>query len=133
MTDDDGPRRDLTALAVPRWGRLLATGDHYGPYRLIDPEGATVEPIAVYFQELLAAGKASSRVGSYGMDLLQMVAVSAGSRDVPGTEPPEWRPGTSAGSQAGALRFLVRETRIRRNDEPIADLTNVIVVRGQEA
>jgi hypothetical protein len=59
---NDAPRRDLAALVVPRWGRLVETGDRYEPYRLIDPDGAAVEAVAVYFQELLAAGKAPSTV-----------------------------------------------------------------------
>ncbi len=67
----DAPRRDLVALVVPRWGRLVETGDRYEPYRLIDPDGMAVGAVAVYFQELLAAGKASSTVRSYGMDLLR--------------------------------------------------------------
>ncbi|MGA5412063.1 tyrosine-type recombinase/integrase [Streptomyces lavendulocolor] len=68
---NDAPPRDLAALVVPRWGRLVETGDRYEPYRLIDPDGAAVEAVAVYFQELLAAGKAPSTVRSYGMDLLR--------------------------------------------------------------
>ncbi len=35
--------------------------------------------------------------------------------------------------KGGALRFLVRETRVTRAGEPIADLTTVIVVRGRAA
>jgi hypothetical protein len=35
--------------------------------------------------------------------------------------------------KGGALRFLVRETRVTRGREPIADLGNVIVVRQPEA
>lgn len=69
--DDRGPARDLSRLAPPRWGRLVETGDRYEPYRLVDPEGMTVEPVAMFFQELLTAGKAASTVRSYGMDLLR--------------------------------------------------------------
>ncbi|WP_330293487.1 site-specific integrase [Streptomyces sp. NBC_00576] len=68
---DDAPERDLATLVVPRWGRLVETGDRYEPYRLVDPDGATVEAVAVYFQELLAAGKAPLTVRSYGMDVLR--------------------------------------------------------------
>ncbi|WP_327240888.1 MULTISPECIES: site-specific integrase [unclassified Streptomyces] len=68
---DDVPERDLATLVVPRWGRLVETGDRYEPYRLVDPGGLTVEAVAVYFQELLAAGKAPSTVRSYGMDVLR--------------------------------------------------------------
>ncbi|MFE4757586.1 hypothetical protein ACFRIB_46660 [Streptomyces mirabilis] len=68
---NDAPGRDLAALVVPRWGRLMETGNRYEPYRLLDPDGVTVEAVAVYFPELLAAGKAPSTVRSYGMDLLR--------------------------------------------------------------
>jgi hypothetical protein len=68
---DDAPERDLRTLVVPRWGRLVETGDRYEPYRLLDRDGVTVEAVAVYFQELLAAGKAPSTVRSYGMDVLR--------------------------------------------------------------
>ncbi|MER5899637.1 site-specific integrase [Streptomyces mirabilis] len=68
---NDAPGRDLAALVVPRWGRLMETGNRYEPYRLLDPDGVIVEAVAVYFQELLAAGKAPSTVRSYGMDLLR--------------------------------------------------------------
>lgn len=68
---NDAPERDLAALVVPRWGRLVETGDRYEPYRLLDADGVTVEPVAVYFQELLAAGKAPLTARSYGMDLLR--------------------------------------------------------------
>lgn len=49
----------------------METGDRYEPYQLLDPDGATVEAVAVYFQELLAGGRAPSPVRSYGMDLLR--------------------------------------------------------------
>jgi hypothetical protein len=39
MTEDDEPFRDLAALAVPQDGRMVATGDRYEPYRLVDADG----------------------------------------------------------------------------------------------
>ncbi|MFE4800330.1 tyrosine-type recombinase/integrase [Streptomyces sp. NPDC056708] len=69
--DDRVPERDLSRLAVPRLGRLVETGERYEPYRLVDGDGVVVEPVAVFFQELLAAGKAAATVRSYGMDLLR--------------------------------------------------------------
>ncbi|MBG0831667.1 tyrosine-type recombinase/integrase [Planomonospora sp. ID67723] len=69
--DDRVPERDLSRLTVPRWGRLVETGDRYEPYRLVDADGVAVEPVAMFFQELLAAGKAAATVRSYGMDLLR--------------------------------------------------------------
>ncbi|MER5521572.1 site-specific integrase [Streptomyces sp. NPDC002763] len=49
----------------------METGDRYEPYRLVDADGAAVVPAAVFFQELLAAGKTAATVRSYGMDLLR--------------------------------------------------------------
>jgi integrase len=71
VIEDDGPSRDLAALVVPRVGRLVATGDRYEPYRLIDPDGVAVDAAAIFFRDLLAAGRAELTVRSYGMDLLR--------------------------------------------------------------
>ncbi len=71
MVGDGGQGRDLSGLAVPRSGRLVATGDRYEPYRLIGPDGVVVEAAAGFFRDLLAAGRAESTVRSYGMDLLR--------------------------------------------------------------
>ncbi|MFJ3840598.1 tyrosine-type recombinase/integrase [Streptomyces sp. NPDC090054] len=69
--DDRVPERELSRLSVPRLGRLVETGERYEPYRLVDGDGVVVEPVAAFFQELLAAGKAAATIRSYGMDLLR--------------------------------------------------------------
>jgi site-specific recombinase XerD len=71
MIGEDEPSRDLAALAVPRAGRLIATGDRYEPYRLVGADGVVVAGATAYFRDLLAAGRAESTVRSYGMDLLR--------------------------------------------------------------
>ncbi len=71
MIEDQGSPRDLAALVVPLVGGLTETGDRYEPYRLADVGGVAVEPVTVYFRDLLAAGRADSTVRSYGMDLLR--------------------------------------------------------------
>ncbi len=48
-----------------------ATGDEREPYRLIDPDGHVVEPVAVFLRELLAVGRSTATLRSYGMDLLR--------------------------------------------------------------
>ncbi len=63
--------RDLAALVVQLVGGLSETGERYEPYRLVDADGMVVEPVASYFRDLLAAGRAESTVRSYGMDLLR--------------------------------------------------------------
>ncbi|MEU9167672.1 tyrosine-type recombinase/integrase [Streptomyces sp. NPDC048420] len=56
---------------LPETGCLEETGNPYEPYRLLDPAGAVVIPVAVWFSELQAQGKPSSTVRSYGKDLLR--------------------------------------------------------------
>jgi site-specific recombinase XerD len=119
MIGDDEPSRDLAALVVPQAGQLVATGDRYEPYRLVDADGVAVAAATAYFRDLLAAGRAESTVRSYGMDLLRWFrflqagtgvawdrATRAEARDfcrwlqVTGKQPrPHWR----AGDQGGAL------------------------------
>jgi site-specific recombinase XerD len=71
MIEDGDQERDLAALVVPRAGRLLATGNRYEPYRLVDGDGAVVDAATAYFRDLLAAGRAKATVRSYGLDLLR--------------------------------------------------------------
>ena len=39
MVEQEEPGRDLAGLAVPLAGRLVATGDRWEPYRLVDADG----------------------------------------------------------------------------------------------
>jgi site-specific recombinase XerD len=71
MIGEDEPSRELAGLVVPRAGRLVATGDRYEPYRLVDGDGAVVAAATAWFRDLLAAGRAEATVRSYGMDLLR--------------------------------------------------------------
>jgi site-specific recombinase XerD len=71
MIEDGGRERDLAVLAVPRSGRLVATGNRYEPYQLVGRDGTVLEAAAWFFRDLLAAGRAESTVRSYGMDLLR--------------------------------------------------------------
>jgi len=65
------PSRDLAALVVPQAGRVVATGSLWEPYRLVDADGLTVEPVAAYLRELQAAGRSEPTLRSYGNDLLR--------------------------------------------------------------
>ncbi|KEG40972.1 tyrosine-type recombinase/integrase [Streptomyces griseorubens] len=71
MLDPLHPVRDLTGFVVPDIGRLVETGDPSEPYRLLDPSGDLVAPVALYFADLLAASRKNSTIRSYGMDLLR--------------------------------------------------------------
>jgi hypothetical protein len=65
------PERDLQRLVVPDAGQLLETGDCWEPYQLQDAQGTRVEPVTIYFKDLMAAGSPTSTLRSYGMDLLR--------------------------------------------------------------
>lgn len=71
MIDDEDVPRDLSQLVVPSLGSLEPTGDLFAPYRLVDGDGVTVEPVAAFFAELAACGRPATTQRSYGMDLLR--------------------------------------------------------------
>jgi len=71
VTGDGDVPRDLSGLVVPRRGCLEATGDLFQPYRLVDGDCALVVPVAAFFAELAACGRAATTQRSYGMDLLR--------------------------------------------------------------
>ncbi len=62
--------RDLSALVVPRAGRLVATGDDREPYRVVGP-GQVAEPVSVFLRDLLASGRSAATLRSYAVDLLR--------------------------------------------------------------
>ena len=62
---------DRAAILVPQAGRLVATGEPWEPYRLLDVDGVEVEAVSSYFKELQAAGRSAATARSYGMDLLR--------------------------------------------------------------
>jgi integrase len=66
-----GPAVDLSGLVVPLAGRLVATGDEWEPYRLLDGDGVAVEAARAYFAHLQAAGRSGATIRSYGLDLLR--------------------------------------------------------------
>ena len=71
-TDDkqESPR-DLATMVVPPAGRLVATGDEWEPYRLLDPGEVAVVAVAAFLGDLQAAGRSAATLRSYGMDLLR--------------------------------------------------------------
>src|SRR2546423_1447585 len=71
MTGQDDLHRDMASLVVPRAGFLQATGGPWDLYRLVDPSGEVVGPVAVYLRDLQAAGRTAATQRSYGMDLLR--------------------------------------------------------------
>ena len=71
MANEQEAVRDLASIVVPQVGRLVETTDPFEPYRLLDADGTAVEPVSVWFADLLAAGRSSATLRSYGMDLLR--------------------------------------------------------------
>jgi hypothetical protein len=57
MVDRGDPAVDLAGLVVPFAGRLVATGERWEPYRLVDGDGVSVEAAGAYFEHLQAAGR----------------------------------------------------------------------------
>jgi hypothetical protein len=70
INDGDVPR-ELAGLVVSLAGSLEATEDLFLPYRLVDGDGAVVEPVTAFFAELAACGRPATTQRSYGMDLLR--------------------------------------------------------------
>jgi site-specific recombinase XerD len=124
MVERGDPARDLAGLVVPLAGRLVATGERWEPFRLLDGDGVSVDAAGAYFGHVQAAGRAESTVRSYGMDLLRWFrflwaagvawdqATRAEARDfcrwllVAGKPArPHWRDGRDAGGQASGRAY----------------------------
>jgi integrase len=71
MVDRGDPAGDLAGLVVPFAGRLVATGERWEPYRLVDGDGVVVEAAGAYFGHLQAAGRSELTIRSYGLDVLR--------------------------------------------------------------
>jgi integrase len=71
MVDRGEPAVDAAGLVVPLAGRLVATGDRWEPFRLLDSGGVAVDAAGAYFGHLQAAGRSEATVWSYGLDLLR--------------------------------------------------------------
>jgi site-specific recombinase XerC len=66
-----GESLDLAALVVPQAGGLEATGVPFERYRLLDPSGEVVGPVAAYLKDLQACGRPETTQRSYGLALLR--------------------------------------------------------------
>jgi integrase len=71
MASEQEAMRDLASIVVPQIGRLVETADPFEPYQILGENGTAVEPVAAWFADLLAAGRSSATLRSYGMDLLR--------------------------------------------------------------
>ena len=71
MINTEDADRDLASLTVPQVGRLAETGDVWEPWRLLDPTGEVIGPVATWLRDLQASGRSELTQRSYGMDLLR--------------------------------------------------------------
>lgn len=69
MSDVD-PGRNLGAIRLPRWGRVVET-DGVVPWVVVDPDGVAVEPIRRFLADFLARGNRPGSVRSYAYGLLR--------------------------------------------------------------
>lgn len=74
-------------------GKLLETGDPWEPYQLLDPFGRPVEPVAVYFKDLMAGPYSPLTPPFVRHGPVAMVAPSVGVRDRVGPRDKRGRPG----------------------------------------
>ena len=70
MTGQDEPR-DLAALVVPQAGWLERAEDPWEPYRLRDPAGILVGPVAAFLRDLQASGRPETTLRAYAIALLR--------------------------------------------------------------
>jgi site-specific recombinase XerD len=71
MISEQEAARDLASIVVPQVGRLVETADPWEPYQIVGENGTAVEAVSAWFADLLAAGRSSATLRSYGMDLLR--------------------------------------------------------------
>jgi integrase/recombinase XerD len=63
-------RHEVGLIRLPRWGRVEPASGVVG-WRVVDPDGRTVEPIALFLRDFAARGNRSGSVRSYAYALLR--------------------------------------------------------------
>lgn len=66
----DGVERDLGAIRLPRWGRVVAV-EGVVPWLVVDQLGEPVEPVRRFLTDCVARGNPAGSVRSYAFDLLR--------------------------------------------------------------
>lgn len=87
--ENETAERDLSALELPRWGRLRETGDPGDPYQLIDKDGRVCAEAQAF-----SKGRGDTTLRSYALDLLRWLRF-LWVLDTGGTRRPVSRRGTS--------------------------------------
>ena len=70
MVSGKGPLRDLDAIRLPEWGRVVVA-EGVVPWRVEDDAGDAVGPVDRYLLDLVARGKSPGTVRSYAFVLLR--------------------------------------------------------------
>ncbi len=70
MVSLEEPARDLDAIRLPEWGRVVEVSDVV-PWRVEDETGCLVRPVQRYLRDLVAQGKSPGTVRSYAFVLLR--------------------------------------------------------------
>jgi len=63
--------RDVSSIRLPRWGRVEPAQGQAVPWRVVDPDGHSVEPIAAFLRDFTACGNRPDSVRSYAYGLLR--------------------------------------------------------------
>jgi hypothetical protein len=131
VIEGDEPR-DLAALVVPRAGRLEHAEDPWQPYRLCDPAGGVVAPVAAYLRELQARGRPETTLRAYAIALLRwfrfLWATGVPWDQATRAEARDFAAGSSKPSSPAALAAATAKTQAMRAGQPA--LTRAGAVAG---
>ncbi|WP_232789014.1 hypothetical protein [Streptomyces odonnellii] len=113
--------RDVTALAVPRVGRVEETGDPALPFRLLDGDGVEVSAVSEFLLDMLADDDSPASLRSYAYELLAWFRF-LWAVDVP------WDRASRAEARDFALwlRLVKKPPRPRRPDAPAPGSVNPV-------
>jgi integrase/recombinase XerD len=70
VTKPNEAERDVDAIRLPQWGRVVRT-DGVVPYEVQSADGQAIEPVCRYLRDLVAQGRRAGSVRSYAYDLLR--------------------------------------------------------------
>ena len=63
--------RDIGAVVLPDWGRVVPDDHAVAGWRVVDPDGRVVEPVALFLRDFAARGNRAGSVRSYAYALLR--------------------------------------------------------------
>ena len=133
MGSGDQVERNLKAVRLPRWGRVVSAAGVV-PWLVVDPAGVAVEPVRRFLRDFVAQGNRSGSVRSYAYDLLRWwrwlravevewdKATSAEVRDfvlwLAQAEKPRRSPRTASALTAGTTNAITGKTYLDDRYQP---------------